>query len=347
MDESRNEIADALTAYYRTLQPPGRTCKIAGFVPLRGGRQHEMYAFDLVSRSHNKEHIQPAVLRLYDGGNASETALFEYTVMQRVFDAGVAAPKVFTLEREHRYLGRPFVVMERLEGDDLSVFCETEVKDNPSWIGSREAEGWIDKYAALLASVHRLDWKAFGPGFFRKNPWSTDMDAGFFKSLSQRGAASVYEFYAEMEEWLGSAIPDARNPEVVLLHYDFHPGNVMVDGNRITGLLDWCEVCVGDPAFDVAWSNLLLLGESFETFCDPFVKAYKRQSGRELQNLTFYEVAAGIRQFCDLLRMKEAGAASLGKHSDAAELYNLEKELALTGSFLHRRTGIDLGCFLR
>jgi aminoglycoside phosphotransferase (APT) family kinase protein len=122
---------------------------------------------------------------------------------------------------------------------------------------------------------------------------------------------------------------------------------VIVDNWKITGVVDWCEACIGDAAFDVAWSNLILFSGGFERLSEPFVEAYKRHSGRELKNLLFYEVTAGLRQFCDLLRLKETGALSLEKRPDAAVLYDFDKELAKTESFIRRRTGIDLSSFLR
>jgi aminoglycoside phosphotransferase (APT) family kinase protein len=44
----------------------------------------------------------------------------------------------------------------------------------------------------------------------------------------------------------------------VLLHLDYHPLNVMSDGRRITGVLDWANVAVGDPRVDVARTVALL-----------------------------------------------------------------------------------------
>jgi aminoglycoside phosphotransferase (APT) family kinase protein len=37
-----------------------------------------------------------------------------------------------------------------------------------------------------------------------------------------------------------------------IVHWDFNPGNVLRDGNRITGVVDWDGVCAGDRGFDLA-----------------------------------------------------------------------------------------------
>jgi aminoglycoside phosphotransferase (APT) family kinase protein len=41
------------------------------------------------------------------------------------------------------------------------------------------------------------------------------------------------------------------------LHGDIHPRNVIVDRGRIAGLIDWGDMCVGDPCFDLASAWLL------------------------------------------------------------------------------------------
>jgi hypothetical protein len=44
-----------------------------------------------------------------------------------------------------------------------------------------------------------------------------------------------------------------------LLHFDYHPMNVMTDGHAITGVLDWANTHTGDPRADLA-RTLAILG---------------------------------------------------------------------------------------
>ena len=37
-----------------------------------------------------------------------------------------------------------------------------------------------------------------------------------------------------------------------IVHWDFNPGNVLVDRDRITGVIDWEGACAGDRGFDLA-----------------------------------------------------------------------------------------------
>ena len=43
-----------------------------------------------------------------------------------------------------------------------------------------------------------------------------------------------------------------------LLHMDYHPLNVMVDGGQVTGVLDWANVRIGDRRADLARTVTLL-----------------------------------------------------------------------------------------
>lgn len=37
-----------------------------------------------------------------------------------------------------------------------------------------------------------------------------------------------------------------------IVHYDFQPANILVEGGEVSGVVDWDATCVGDAAFDLA-----------------------------------------------------------------------------------------------
>ncbi|MEV4351638.1 phosphotransferase [Actinoplanes sp. NPDC049596] len=45
-----------------------------------------------------------------------------------------------------------------------------------------------------------------------------------------------------------------------LVHLDFHPGNVLVDGGRLTGVIDWDGATRGDRHFDLVTLRFMLTG---------------------------------------------------------------------------------------
>jgi aminoglycoside phosphotransferase (APT) family kinase protein len=265
--------------------------------------------------------------------------------MKQVRAGGVPAPEVFVLERDTGYLGRPFIIMEKVGGETLGDVGMRESQGDPSWKNSSEAAEWIDKFAALLASVHRLDLEALGLEFISANPWALDENALFLQRLPSFQMESLDELYRLMADWIHDAIREARNQDWSLIHYDFHFENILVNNDRIVALLDWCEARKGDAAFDVAWTSLILFDTGEEELIDPFVSAYRRHSRSELENLAAYEVLAGLRQLSDLLILKEAGAHASEKRPDAAGLFNINEDVRKAAEFIQRRTAIDLSFF--
>jgi aminoglycoside phosphotransferase (APT) family kinase protein len=60
----------------------------------------------------------------------------------------------------------------------------------------------------------------------------------------------------------GRALPPARHTAVC--HGDLHMRQLLVDGDVLTGIVDWVDVCRSDPAVDlsVAWSTLEAAGRA-------------------------------------------------------------------------------------
>lgn len=75
----------------------------------------------------------------------------------------------------------------------------------------------------------------------------------------------------------GAGPPDTPSG---LVHHDFHPGNVLWDGDRITGVIDWAETSWGPADLDVVHSvtNIALLQDAASA--QTFVTAYEQHGGQ-------------------------------------------------------------------
>ena len=71
------------------------------------------------------------------------------------------------------------------------------------------------------------------------------------------------------ESLLERAAVEAADPRVV--HGDLGPSHVLVEGDRVTGVIDWGDSGVGDPAIDLAWT----VHGSAARFADAVVAAYR------------------------------------------------------------------------
>ena len=64
------------------------------------------------------------------------------------------------------------------------------------------------------------------------------------------------------------AIPIDLSP--TWLHGDIHPRNVIVDDGKVVAIIDWGDLCVGDPATDLAAAWMLFPNEVHEAFRDAY-----------------------------------------------------------------------------
>jgi aminoglycoside phosphotransferase (APT) family kinase protein len=96
----------------------------------------------------------------------------------------------------------------------------------------------------LLAEVQARPWRL----------WS--LGVAFGRMHARIHALSVPAALAEVVPALDAPAEDKAAP--ALLHMDYHPLNVMVDGGRVTGVLDWANVRVGDRRADLARTVTLL-----------------------------------------------------------------------------------------
>ena len=343
MSTITEDIKDALISYYQTKQDYNPDFHIFDFVPLEGGRQHKMYSFTILKIENGKKYKQPLVLRLYDGNIAIENAEYEYRIMEKLRTSVVPVPRVFILEKDKNYIGSPFIVMGKIIGEDLYAYMNRRFASSISLFEAKELETWITKMASLLASVHQLDWHALGLDFLRSGSWSANYIAKGLDSPEVVYMAASNKGVKSLIDWFRERIDEVETTENVVLHFDFHPQNVMVNGDRIVALIDWAEACLGDATFDVAWSNMLFYNGGAGDIIDLFVREYKRFSGRVLKNLAFFEVSAACRQLFDLIAIKEGRALDLNKPIEVAALYDVNKEMSKTISYIYQKTRIDIG----
>ena len=62
--------------------------------------------------------------------------------------------------------------------------------------------------------------------------------------------------------------------ETALLHADLGPEHILHEGSSVTGVIDWSDASLGDPALDFAW----LLNGTSRAFAVALLDAYSRES---------------------------------------------------------------------
>lgn len=71
-----------------------------------------------------------------------------------------------------------------------------------------------------------------------------------------------------------------RAEATACIHRDYHPGNVLWQAGRVTGIVDWPSASIGSPSIDVAHCRANLLGRFGVEVADRFTQHWEALSRR-------------------------------------------------------------------
>jgi hygromycin-B 4-O-kinase len=207
--------------------------------PIGWGEESQAYYFSFDEKDY--------VLRLSKHGNLE---YLKDQIVHREFSSNeLPAPEVIDIGSVEDDLS--FVITKRVLGKTLNEFSVDEVKSLNSDI------------VAVLAEIHKL--KAPGEGYGgwglnRNGPFKTWKEYLLASLEQDQEEAKLKEFYDEslhrsVKEEIRKMIPYCPE-ERSILHGDFGALNILSDGFRITGVIDWGDSLYGDPLKDVAsWAE--------------------------------------------------------------------------------------------
>jgi len=128
--------------------------------------------------------------------------------------------------------------------------------------------GWAETLAAALSALHAPASADYPLNPFRGVPLQARSsaiderlaqlrDAGTLDDRQAGAAASVWSRGLAAARWARPAVS---------IHGDLHPANLVAQGSRLTGIIDFGDVTAGDPAYDLAVAWLAFDREGRERF---------------------------------------------------------------------------------
>jgi aminoglycoside phosphotransferase (APT) family kinase protein len=326
-------VADKLLPYLQQTLFHNVPMEMTSISQVNSGWENDVYAFAVKTQN---THTQEYILRIYQGIGAASKALREYQGIQRLRAAGYPVPEIYAVEYDESILGKPFVIMEKIHGVTLA--------DALGLATPSERQALLSAFCQLFVNLHNLEWPPFvaDGSIYRNSPYAS-VDR-FITELSQ----ITHKFgVTEVEpalDWLRqhrNEVP-CDNPSVI--HWDFHPENVLVRADRALFVIDWTQIEVSDARFDLAWTLLVGTGES-EPLRRIILQEYERLSGstRRVEHLAFFEAAALLKRLLTMVISLRHGAESLGMRADADALIrsNVDQLHALCNR-LSEVTGLPL-----
>ncbi|MBV8119356.1 MAG: phosphotransferase family protein [Alphaproteobacteria bacterium] len=288
----------AALARFLVAESGARVCEIDALVPLAGGAIQENWGLDTRFSGGSLDGPQRLVLRAAGntGVPSSLERLHEFAVLKAAFAAGVTVPEPLYASADPSIFGKPFFVMRRANG----TAAAHHITRNPALDPVLPQIG--EQLGRELARIHairppRPDLDFLSP--YEKSDPACQI-AGFRDYLDAHPSPRpVLEWGLR---WLETHVPAPAEP--VLCHHDFRTGNYLLDGARLTGILDWEFAGWGDPHEDLGWFcskgwRFARLDREAGGIADrePFYRGYEAESGRRIDpvRVHFWEVIASVR----------------------------------------------------
>ncbi|MFG2947100.1 aminoglycoside phosphotransferase family protein [Streptomyces adustus] len=131
-----------------------------------------------------------------------------------------------------------------------------------------------DTLAAFLGALHTAAPADAPVGADRGVPLATLTD-GFARMLKEvvsgGAAADVQDRVRDL--WDDALAAPGRQGPPVWVHGDLHPANVVVSHGTLSGVIDFGDMCAGDPAVDLAAAWVLLPAGAAARFFDAYATA--------------------------------------------------------------------------
>jgi aminoglycoside phosphotransferase (APT) family kinase protein len=256
---------------------------------LSGGFDTTILAFSLAGAP--SQWRGELILRLMAHPRLADRVRREAATHDALTGVGFAAPRVLRAEPDAAPLGRPFLIMRRLPGGNMGAGGLASILRAPRVL------------AATQAALHRVPGDALRESARRHgvDPAMFSLE-GEVRRLAVRIAGSGLSGLAAGAAWLDRNRPPPAEAEVIC-HGDYHPLNVMVDGKRVSGVIDWSQAIIAEPAFDVAATRVVLrfphLGEprwarrplslARSVFLRSYTRAYRAARPFETRNVGYFE----------------------------------------------------------
>jgi aminoglycoside phosphotransferase (APT) family kinase protein len=197
--------------------------------------------------------------------------------------------------------GAIFFIMERRRGIVVRDRIPEELAAFPDY-PARVSRGFVD----CLIELHAVDIEKQGLVSLGKPAGFLERQVrGWFERWN-RAKTEENALMDNLIQWLTDHLP--VSPAPTLVHNDFKLDNLMLsldDPGRIEAVLDWEMATVGDPLVDLGlilcyWSmpsdpggtKVSLTSQAGWFTRDELIGRYAAKTGRDLANLTYYEVFA-------------------------------------------------------
>lgn len=255
----------------------GAGSRIAQVSRLTGGTWHVNHAVDIYDRRGNLHQI---VLRRWARASwaladPDFTAAREAKVLTFLARSAVPAPRLVAVDPEGSACDVPALVITRLPGVPPGT--------------PKDLRSFLAQLAATLVVIHSVNGRAreLVPGYRR-----------FFAP----SALEIPDCLPRSKLW-ERAFALARQPapegRVCFIHRDYHAGNTLWLGGRLTGVVDWTQASWGSASVDVGHMRWNLAAEWGLEAAEQFLADYQSLAQTGFKHDPYWDVATAVDLVAD------------------------------------------------
>jgi aminoglycoside phosphotransferase (APT) family kinase protein len=236
----------------------GKGARIVSEHARSGGTASAVHAVTVDDARGARRHL---ILRRYvlAGWLAEEPdlAAHEARVLDLLAPSGVAAPQLVAVDIAGEECDVPAVLMTRMPG---------RVRWSP-----RDIDGFVHRLVDAMLAIHAVTLPP-DPAVRAFRPY----DGG--KALAPPPGTTAPDAWQRAIEIHAGPAP---RHGAVLVHRDFHPGNVLWSGSEVSAVIDWSSASIGAPEVDVAHCRVNLAVALGLDAADRFLSTYAERTGRD------------------------------------------------------------------
>ena len=248
-----------------------RSATVQAIHQLKGATSSTLHSISLLINQVKKTFV----LRQFDNKkwlkDEPDVALHEASSLLHATQNGLPTPLLIAYDETGKACGLPAVLMSHLEGN---------VNLHP-----QNMDLWLDELAKTLVQIHAVSAKDFRWDYY------SYMDVKAFEVPSWSNSPELWKVVIDK---MKQPSPQAKR---CFIHRDYHPANVLWNKNKVCGVVDWVNACIGPAGIDVGHCRVNLAMLFDVATADQFLLAYKKLSGSSFH----YDVYWDLLSLIDML----------------------------------------------
>lgn len=311
-----------LQKWFEAKLPDADDVELSSLVRPGAGSSNETFLAELQWRKGTETHVDKLVVRWPPQGyrvypDKAYDMARQFTLFQRMGATRVPMPRARWLEEDASIIGRPFYIVDQVEGWVPSDFPPYHKAGRFYDLSAQEKTSLWWNIVDTIGDIHTLDWKKAGLDFLGVPGGGTDyieQQIAIYDAIFAQNNEPMPDILKWSRDWL---LKNAFEPRYLSVVWgDARPGNMIINNNKVAAVLDWEMVGIGDPEVDLGWFAHMDWATSIGRPVDPFprmpglpgvaeaITHYEQHTGRKVEHLHYHEAFATWRMAIIYTRME-------------------------------------------